>query len=50
MDLAYDLALINEEGLLEALDDPQRLDWDTLEYRSFQSIKDQLDEIKDAEK
>lgn len=47
MDLAYDLALINEEGLLEALDKPQTLDWDTLEFRSFQSIRDKLDNIKE---
>lgn len=50
MDFAYDLALINEEGLLEALENPQTVDWNNLDFGSFHAIKSKLDVIRDAEK
>lgn len=48
MHIAYKMALVNEEGVLEAMEVPLRTKWDQITFKSFLDVKETLDEIKYA--
>ncbi len=45
LDVAYNSADENEEGLMDSLEKPQRVNWNTIESESFNRAKEVLDKI-----
>jgi len=45
LDVAYNSAEENEEGLMDSLEKPQRVNWNTIESESFNRAKEVLDKI-----